>query len=79
MTFDEVEKILGFSLPHPARRRNKWWENQKGKRSKRTQCKAWLDSGFHTENVSIPKKTVDFGLGLPMAEGPQTCEIAWGG
>ena len=65
MTFGELENILGFSLPSTARQKNQWWENEKITRSRKVQCKAWLDAGFHTENVSTSNETVDFVLGLP--------------
>ena len=55
MTFNEVEQILGFSLPISARKYNTFWaNNRKGEHS---YCKAWLDAGFET--VETQKNTIE--------------------
>jgi hypothetical protein len=45
-TFRQVEAILRFDLPDTARRRSAWWANNPNHLS---QARAWLDSGFRTE------------------------------
>ena len=62
--FRQIEKILGFALPMTARKAPAWWANEKAVRSRHVQCKAWLDAGFHAENVSIAKETLDFVMSL---------------
>jgi hypothetical protein len=64
VTFKQIEEILGFRLPNTARKDPAWWANEKSVTSRHVQCRAWLDAGFHTENLSIPKETVAFVLGL---------------
>lgn len=59
-TFKQIEEILGFGLPNTSRRDSAWWANERSAASRHVQCKAWLDAGFHTENLSITGKTVDF-------------------
>ena len=60
MTFDQIEEILGRSLPHSARMRARWWQNEKPFGSHNTQCKAWVDAGFYAKNLDLSKETVDF-------------------
>jgi hypothetical protein len=62
-TFEKIESILAFKLPYTARARPQWWANEQGN-SRHVQCRAWLDAGFHTENLNLAKQTVDFVLGL---------------
>lgn len=50
MTFDEVEKEAGFSLPASARLHQAWWAND---RSRHVQARAWLDAGYETEQVDM--------------------------
>jgi hypothetical protein len=64
LSFKKIEQILGFDLPRTSRKDSAWWANEKSRESRHIQCRAWLDAGFHTENVNIPKETVDFVLGL---------------
>jgi hypothetical protein len=49
MTFDEIEKLLGRSLPaskqYPA-----WWSNNP---SNNPMTREWLSAGFQTESVNI--------------------------
>jgi len=56
-TFEEIEGILGFTLPATARRRPQWWENNSTQHS---HARAWLDAGFLTEQVNIPNETLTF-------------------
>jgi hypothetical protein len=54
--FSDLETILGFTLPASARTYPQWWEND----DSHSQVKAWLNSGFHTEEVNIANETVTF-------------------
>jgi hypothetical protein len=58
LTFDQIEAILGFSLPKSARQYQAWWANQVG--SGHVQSNAWLDNGWHTELLSLGGKHVTF-------------------
>jgi hypothetical protein len=50
LTFEEIEKILGFSLPTAATRYREWWANQTDV-SRRPQARAWTAAGFRVETV----------------------------
>lgn len=50
MKFDEVEALLGFSLPPSARRHAAWWSNNVGTN---VAVKAWRDAGWKTSRVDV--------------------------
>lgn len=50
LTFQEVEQILGFSLPASALTYREWWSNQADV-SNRPQARAWMNSGFRVKTV----------------------------
>lgn len=64
LTFEQIEEILGFGLPDTARKDAAWWANEKTAQFRYNQRRAWLNAGFHTENLSLPNETVDFVLSL---------------
>ena len=47
LTFDEIEALLGTSLP-PSKRHPAWWSNNP---SNNTMTRAWLEAGYRTERV----------------------------
>lgn len=51
MTFHEIERILGASLPESATAHRAWWSNQKNSKI-RPQAYAWLSAGFLVDAVS---------------------------
>ena len=53
--FDQIEKILGFSLPQSARKYNEWWANQ----DKGQSC-SWIDAGWKTGDLNLIKEAVVF-------------------
>ena len=53
--FDQIERILGFSLPQSARKYNEWWANQD-----RGQCRSWVDAGWITGDLNLTKEAVVF-------------------
>jgi hypothetical protein len=56
MTFDEIERILGFPLPHSQTHRA-WWSNNP---SNNVMTKAWLAAGYETEQVDIEGRKLVF-------------------
>jgi hypothetical protein len=58
LSFERIEAVLGFRLPKSAREYQAWWANQVGEGH--VQSNAWLDSGWHTELLSLPHKQVTF-------------------
>jgi hypothetical protein len=53
LTVQELEKILGFSLPNSALVRREWWGNEVIQNTRHTHCKAWINAGWKVENVSL--------------------------
>ena len=71
-TFDEVEEVLGMSLPESARKHRPWWANQG-----HAQSSAWLGAGYKTANVDLPNEKVTFvyvGDGVDR-EAPQAAKL----
>ena len=58
LSFTEIEKILGNSLPSSARRYSAWWANQQVEGH--VQSNSWMDAGFQTETLDLNAGTVSF-------------------
>ncbi len=58
MTFAQVERVLGATLPDSARRYRPWWANEEA--GTHVHARAWLDAGRRTANVDLNAATVDF-------------------
>jgi hypothetical protein len=58
-TFKQIESVLGFTLPDTARNNPQWWGNETGD-TRHAQCRAWLNAGFDTKNLSLSKEYVEF-------------------
>ena len=56
MSFQEIERVLGFALPASARTYQAWWAND----PKHSQAKAWLDAGAKSGQLDIRAETVVF-------------------
>jgi hypothetical protein len=54
-SFDEVEQVLGRSLPESARQHRPWWANQG-----RAQSSAWQGAGWKTAKVDLANERVTF-------------------
>jgi hypothetical protein len=57
LSFAEIESILGFSLPHSARRHQAWWSNT---RIGHTYAAAWLDPGWKTSGLDMTGERIIF-------------------
>jgi hypothetical protein len=57
MSFADIERVLGFSLPPSSRRYRAWWSNN-ATNSVITQ--AWLNAGFQTEQVDMAEGRLVF-------------------
>lgn len=57
MTFDEVEKVLGFKLPKLSKGQRPWWSNNPGNN---VMTKEWLAAGFRTEQVDVEREQLVF-------------------
>jgi len=57
MQFEEIEKVLGFSLPKSAYIYSAWWDNQSDSHS---HTRAWIESNRRTTEVDLINKHVSF-------------------
>ena len=62
MSFTEIERILGFSLPPSSRKWRAWWSNNP---SNSAITHAWLDAGFQTEQVDMERRRLVFRRAVP--------------
>jgi hypothetical protein len=70
-SFAEIEEVLGFPLPKSARAHRAWWGNEVSPHQPHK--KAWLDHGWHAEDVDQAAELVTFrrktgGAPSPVAE-----------
>ncbi len=56
-TFDQIEQVLGFSLPASARKWRPWWANVENGPS---QTRAWAAAGWKTRQVNLADETLVF-------------------
>lgn len=57
LSFQEIERILGFSLPRSAYEAQPWWSNT---RAGHSQATAWLDAGWRTASLDLGAQRVSF-------------------
>lgn len=57
LTFENIEKILGFKLPRSAHVHTAWWSNERGTH---VQARAWMDAGWQVWHADLAKKKVYF-------------------
>jgi hypothetical protein len=65
MSFRQIERIIGDSLPESAKRHRAWWSNN-GENSAMTQ--AWLNSGFRSSDVDMKAGTLVFKRAHPQGQ-----------
>lgn len=58
LTFRQIERILGASLPDSARKYRPWWANEAA--GTHVHARSWLDAGRKTRNVDLNSGTVEF-------------------
>ena len=56
-TFEDVEVILGFKLPHSAYTYAAWWGNHV-QNSRHT--RAWMDIGWEVQDLDLANETLTF-------------------
>jgi len=57
MTFAEVAKVVGKSLPASAYRHPSWWANDP---IHHAQARAWTEAGYRAENIDVKAQRVEF-------------------
>jgi DNA-binding transcriptional regulator YiaG len=55
LTFSEIEKMIGTSLPPSAYSRG-WWSN----RGDALQASAWMEAGYHVAGIDLEKEHITF-------------------
>ncbi len=58
LSFAEIERILGVTLPASARQHRAWWANEQA--GSHVHARSWLDAGRRTANVDLNAATADF-------------------
>lgn len=56
LSFDQIQKIIGFVLPDSALKYNAWWSNDMS----HSQAVSWLNAGYRTKLCDFKNKTVTF-------------------
>ena len=67
MTFAEIEKIVGFKLPH-SRKYPAWWSNNP---TNNVMTSEWLEAGYKTEQVDIAGERLVFRRARPVAKSAE--------
>jgi hypothetical protein len=57
MTFEDIERVTGATLPPKAQFQRAWWSNNP---SNNVMTKVWLGAGFQTEQVDIAARKLVF-------------------
>lgn len=55
LTFSQVEALIDGRLPATALAQRGWWSNRS---SGAVQARAWMDAGYHVEEVDLDARTV---------------------
>ncbi len=55
--FADIEEIIGSELPASAREHRAWWSNNP---SNNPMTYAWLNAGYHTEDVNMASEKLTF-------------------
>ncbi len=65
LTFKEIEDLLGFALPEPARLQREWWADPDPAAGRSTQSDAWTLAS-RTATVNLVAKNVVFERDTPL-------------
>lgn len=67
MSFEQIERVLGFKLPRSAYEHEAWWSNNpEGHSHSRT----WLAAGWRTQDVDLGARKVTFQRSAPRSNAP---------
>lgn len=61
LSFTEIERILGRTLPASARKHRAWWSNERS--GSHSHARSWMDAGWHVAVVDFNAGRVEFGKG----------------
>jgi hypothetical protein len=71
MTFQQIESIIGGSLPASARRYRPWWANDARGHA---HADAWLGEGYRTEEVDMRGEKLVFARAPSLVRPPSVAE-----
>jgi hypothetical protein len=57
MSFEQIERVLGFKLPKSAYQHEAWWSNNDTGHS---HARVWLSAGWRTQDVDLAARKVTF-------------------
>jgi hypothetical protein len=57
MSFEQIERVLGFKLPKSAYEHEAWWSNNPAGHS---HSRTWLEAGWRTQDVDLDARKVTF-------------------
>ena len=69
MTFDNIEDIIGTKLPSSAFKHRAWWSNNP---ANSVITHAWLDAGYKTADVDMPRRKLVFRKSVQDEPSPGT-------
>jgi hypothetical protein len=58
MSFEQIEQLLGASLPESARVHRAWWANEAV--GQHVQARSWLEAGFSVTALDQERRSVVF-------------------
>lgn len=67
LTFSDIEKIIGASLPYSARKRAQWWGNDKT----HAQALSWMLAGWNVKRPNLAEEHVFFTRLFSEAPSPK--------
>ena len=69
MSFEQIERVLGFKLPKSAYEHEAWWSNNPTGHS---HARAWLSAGWRTQDVDLSERKVTFERAKTSADAPRS-------
>lgn len=60
MTFADIERIIGFSLPASSVNHAEWWANESNNSSRHSHAKAWYSAGYKVKANRSERKAMFF-------------------
>lgn len=75
MSFDDLERATGITLPYAARHHRQWWSNGT---NAHTQAVAWMEAGYRVTDLDLTAGTVRFvpDAGAPSVAGRERFDRA---
>jgi hypothetical protein len=75
MSFEQIERVLGFKLPKSAYEHEAWWSNNATGHS---HSRVWLSAGWRTQDVDLAARKVTFQREAQSQESKKQKHDPWG-